>query len=693
MSRSRRVRFAAPLLCLLAGPAAHAQDPYDPPPNRVPARIGPEFQVNVHAFHQQHHADVALDATGNSVFVWVSETQPDATSRALYARRFDYLGEPQTGDLPVHGATAVAPSGGRVAMAPDGGFVVAWASPDDGGVHARCFSPLAAALGPPVRLDTGGQQESTRPDVAITGQGEALVVWAERRIGTDLVRVRRLAPGCAPGATVEAGTVATAGDVGIAASPAGWVAAWSGGPSEPLEAPSLWARPFAPDGTPLHSALPVDPGAVTVGDRLRSPVPLARPGGGFAVVWRSEVFGQPQRTGVFARTYSPAFVGGPIATLSAESWPGAVAATPFLEGALVVWSRSGRTIVGRVFDAQWTPLAPEFPVNEFPYDNHEDPAVATNAQRSAEGVPYGSWVAAYSSGMFSPSGLPADRTGEDTQDGSYFGVFAQRFAVAATLASATQLFLADRFEVSVRFRKPDGTFAAGQAFPLTADTGGFWFFDAGNPELLVKIVDGRAVNGRFWVFYGSLTDVEYDLVVRHESYYAFTRERIYHNPQGTMASGADVDSFGECDNCSRSGPSPAASTPRVSVVRLPMARAPAPTHPPVPCTGTATELCLRGGRFQASVAWKTRDGAAGEGRAVRLSDNGGYFWFFDPAIVELLVKVLDGTAVNGHQWVFYASLTDVEFTLTVGDLAEGHSIREYRNPPGVMASHADTSAF
>ena len=225
--------------------------------------------------------------------------------------------------------------------------------------------------------------------------------------------------------------------------------------------------------------------------------------------------------------------------------------------------------------------------------------MAAGAQRTAEGVPYGLWVAAYSSGYVRVRRRAAGREGEGTQDGSYFGVFAQRFGVACTLASATQLCLADRFDVTVRFRRPDGTLAQAQAIPLTGDTGGFWFFDAGNPELLVKFVDGRAVNGHFWLFYGSLTDVEYDLVVRHGSYYAYTRERVYHNPQGTMSSGADVSSFGECENCSRSGPAPAAATtPRVSVVRLPAASVEAPAHPPVACTGTATALCLRGGTLR-----------------------------------------------------------------------------------------------
>ena len=36
-----------------------------------------------------------------------------------------------------------------------------------------------------------------------------------------------------------------------------------------------------------------------------------------------------------------------------------------------------------------------------------------------------------------------------------------------------------------------------------------------NPEVFVKVLDARTVNGEYWVFYGGLTDLEYTLTVRH----------------------------------------------------------------------------------------------------------------------------------------------------------------------------------
>ncbi|HEX9670099.1 MAG TPA: hypothetical protein VGC93_11515 [Thermoanaerobaculia bacterium] len=110
------------------------------------------------------------------------------------------------------------------------------------------------------------------------------------------------------------------------------------------------------------------------------------------------------------------------------------------------------------------------------------------------------------------------------------------------------------------------------------------------------------------------------------------------------------------------------------------------------CNAGPSRLCLNGGRYGVEVAWELPDGTSGAGRALPLADDSGAFWFFGPDNLELLVKVLDGRAVNGHIWVFYGAVTDVAFTLRVTD-GETGAIRTYRNPRGTMASRADTTAF
>ena len=92
------------------------------------------------------------------------------------------------------------------------------------------------------------------------------------------------------------------------------------------------------------------------------------------------------------------------------------------------------------------------------------------------------------------------------------------------------------------------------------------------------------------------------------------------------------------------------------------------------------------------MSWKDFQDHTGAGTAVPLTGDTGGFWFFDPANVELVVKVLDGRPLNGKFWVFYGALSNVEYAMTVTDTQTGKK-KTYQNPSGQFASRADTSAF
>jgi streptogramin lyase len=98
-----------------------------------------------------------------------------------------------------------------------------------------------------------------------------------------------------------------------------------------------------------------------------------------------------------------------------------------------------------------------------------------------------------------------------------------------------------RFQVTVAWNVSDqGTSGVGHTQPLTGDTGAFWFFTPNNIEVVVKVVDGRAFNGRFWVFIGSLSDVEYHVLVRD---LVTDHVNAYVNQEGTLQSFADTAAF------------------------------------------------------------------------------------------------------------------------------------------------------
>ncbi|MES1239993.1 MAG: CSLREA domain-containing protein [Acidobacteriota bacterium] len=96
------------------------------------------------------------------------------------------------------------------------------------------------------------------------------------------------------------------------------------------------------------------------------------------------------------------------------------------------------------------------------------------------------------------------------------------------------------------------------------------------------------------------------------------------------------------------------------------------------CLNGGGTLCLDEGRFKVEVAWNTKDGT-GFGTAVPLTDLSGYFWFFNPANVELTIKVLDACTVNNRYWIFLSGLTNVGVQVTVTDLKTG-TVKTYLNP-------------
>ena len=64
-----------------------------------------------------------------------------------------------------------------------------------------------------------------------------------------------------------------------------------------------------------------------------------------------------------------------------------------------------------------------------------------------------------------------------------------------------------------------------------------------------------------------------------------------------------------------------------------------------------------------------------------LTPDTGYFWFFNPANIEVVVKVLDACSVDGYFWVFGGGLTNLGVQLTVTDTLTGVT-KTYDNTEG-----------
>ncbi len=300
--------------------------------------------------------------------------------------------------------------------------------------------------------------------------------------------------------------------------------------------------------------------------------------------------------------------------------------------------------------------------------------------------------------------------------GKVDAVGAVSLAVKAPCAGggANLCLASSRFRVKVAWSAPSqGTSGAGNAIPLTGDTGYFWFFSSNNIELVIKVLDARGVNGNFWVFYGALSNVQYTIMVEDTQTGVV---KSYVNPDGNLASVADTAAFSSTVTTASTETAAAASGVSTSSAELDYALYAALTTTSRPrahvrsavqrkpaaaalagaaavCTADSQTLCLNSSRFQVRVAWSApSQGTSGVGTAVPLTGDTGYFWFFSSNNVELVIKVLDGRALNGKFWVFYGALSNVQYTITITDTQTG-TVKIYNNASGTLASVADTLAF
>ncbi|HVT61494.1 MAG TPA: LamG domain-containing protein [Thermoanaerobaculia bacterium] len=115
------------------------------------------------------------------------------------------------------------------------------------------------------------------------------------------------------------------------------------------------------------------------------------------------------------------------------------------------------------------------------------------------------------------------------------------------------------------------------------------------------------------------------------------------------------------------------------------------------CGSSGTNSFCLDSRFSATVSWRIgppSSATTGIGTTVASPNpDSGVFWFFAVNDWELMVKVIDGCALNSRFWVFSAATTDVFYRLEVNDVRAG-TTKVYFNYPGPPApAVTDVSAF
>jgi len=194
------------------------------------------------------------------------------------------------------------------------------------------------------------------------------------------------------------------------------------------------------------------------------------------------------------------------------------------------------------------------------------------------------------------------------------------------------------------------------------------------------MVDASGIGASHWVFYGALTDLSYTLTVRDV---ATGTTKTYHDAKvGSTVCGAfDTSGFHSSQTASE----------RASTLgRQPL------------IADQASEDTLRlvsAHPFEIKVSARDpRTGTTGQGQLISQTDIYGIFSI--PAITgnaanpEVIVKMVDASAIGANYWVFYSALTDLNYTLTVKETATGRTKTYQDAKVGTTVCGAfDTSGF
>ncbi|HZE89557.1 MAG TPA: hypothetical protein VE404_08420 [Verrucomicrobiae bacterium] len=371
---------------------------------------GFEFQVNTYTTGPQMLPSVSADAHGNFVVVWDSYGQ-DGSSGGIFGQRFDSSGAPVGGEFQINSVTAGNQVGPDVAMSGLGSFVVVWTSAgsdgDGFGIVGRRFSSSGVPLGGEFQVNTHTTGDQYYPSVASDAAGNFIVAWNDLGAGMK-VRARRFdALGNARAGEFAVSTATTNYQLNpaVAADPPGnFVVTWQ---EAPPAAPfvSVAARRFNAAGAPITGDILVS--AYTGSNELTPDVAVAVDGT-FVVVWARTGSTDTSHGQRFSSTGapfgSPFLVGDSATELAFEP---RVAGDP-LGNFVVSWSGvdgGGYGVAARLFNSAGLKRGPEFAVNSYTTGRQSSPAALMDTD--------GNFVVTWRS---------------NGEDGSGYGIFAQRFA-------------------------------------------------------------------------------------------------------------------------------------------------------------------------------------------------------------------------------------------------------------------------
>ena len=404
------------------------------PPGFFPVAQGVEFRVNTTTANNQYietgspssHA-IAKDSAGNFVVVWYSSGQ-DGSGFGVYGQRYNSAGVPQGSEFQINTTTANDQWFSALAMDSAGNFVVTWSSNlQDGsgyGIYARRFNSAGIPLTGEFLVNTTTASDQLFSDIAMDSAGNFVVTWSSNAQdgSSDGIYARRFSSAGAPLSgefLVNTATTnqQTAPEIGMDAA-GNFVITWTSYLQDGFDY-GIYAQRFNSAGTPLGSEFQV---ATAAGSDQVYPSIAMNPSGNFVIAWdASNLDGSGYA--VYARRYNNAGVAQGsefrVNTFPVLDQRYSSVAIDTAGNFIIAWSSNGQDgsgygIYAQAYSSVGLPLGNEFRVS----------TATSNAQL-------------YPTMAIDGSGNLVVAWGSLSQDGSGYGIYAQRYSTTTGSLSAT----------------------------------------------------------------------------------------------------------------------------------------------------------------------------------------------------------------------------------------------------------------
>jgi VCBS repeat-containing protein len=232
-------------------------------------------------------------ASGGFVVTWQSFNQDAANSHGVYARIYNSVGSPVSGELLVNTYTTADQSDQSITALADGGFVITWMSAgQDGsgaGVYGRRFNSAGTATTAEFRINTTTTGSQKYPAVTALADGGFVVIWqADYASGYGIFGQRYNSAGAAVGNTEFLVNDAMIGNqqflTPTALADGGFLVTWQA--SLDGSANGIYSQRYNSAGEAVGSAFRIN---TTTANEQINPTITAMPDGGFVVAWQSNL--------------------------------------------------------------------------------------------------------------------------------------------------------------------------------------------------------------------------------------------------------------------------------------------------------------------------------------------------------------------------------------------------------------------